>query len=304
MKDTELKNLTESGLIGVAVDPRYDRFEQALEVARLADEHGADFVSAPDHPYIPRELENWTLLSTLAARTENIAVLSNVASLALRPPAMLAKAAASLQVLTGGRAVLGLGAGGPLDQIAGFGAPRLTTGESVSALEEALRVIPHLWDPDARAPLTYEGKFYSLEQVRFGPVPSRPVPIWVGAFGPRMLALTGTLADGWIPTNYYLDLADVPGMQRRVDDAARRAGRDPARIRRVFNVIGSIQDTGPTQNGRTLVGPPKFWAEALRDYRDRLAFDSFVFWPNSGDRLAQARRFLIEVRPHLGPAFN
>jgi alkanesulfonate monooxygenase SsuD/methylene tetrahydromethanopterin reductase-like flavin-dependent oxidoreductase (luciferase family) len=299
-----MTDLTKPGLLGVAVDLMATHRDRAMEMTRLADEYHADFVSVPDHPYHPGELETWTMLATLAARTEHVAVASNVVSLQRRPPVLLAKAAASLQVISGGRVVLGVGAGEPDNPRASFGGPRLTIGEAVSSLEEGLGLIRRLWDPANRAPRSHDGKYYQLQEVEFGPVPARPVPIWVGAFGPRMLALTGRLGDGWLPTNYFLDLADVPGMQQRIDHAAEQAGRDPSRIRRVFNVMGEISDTAAPENGRRLVGPPSFWAEALRDYHDRLGFDSFTFWPVSGERISQVRRFFEQVRPQLGDLFR
>jgi alkanesulfonate monooxygenase SsuD/methylene tetrahydromethanopterin reductase-like flavin-dependent oxidoreductase (luciferase family) len=304
--DTQEADLhSKPGLLGLAVDLQARHRDRAIELARLADEYRADFVSVPDQPYDPGELETWTMLATLAARTEHVAVASNVVSLRRRPPAMLAKAAASLQVISGGRVILGIGAGDPpRDPRMSFGGLALSMGEAISALEEGLGLIRRLWDPDATGPRSHDGKYHQLEEVEFGPVPRPPVPVWVGAFGPRMLALTGRLGDGWLPTNYFLDLADVPGMQRRIDAAAEQVGRDPSQVRRVFNVMGEISDTAPVENGRRLVGPPRFWAEALRDYHERLGFDSFTFWPVSGERLGQVRRFFEQVRPQLGDAFQ
>lgn len=299
-----MTDLTRRGLLGVAVDLMARRRDRAMEMARLADAYRADFVSVPDHPYHPGELETWTMLTTLAARTEHVAVASNVVNLRRRPPVMLAKAVASLQVISGGRVVLGVGAGEADDPRRSFGGMQLTMGEAIAALEEGIGLIQRLWDPAASGPQSHDGKYHQLQPVEFGPVPAPPVPIWVGAFGRRMLALTGRLADGWLPTNYYLDLADVPGMQRRIDAAAQRAGRDPGQIRRVFNVMGEISDTAAVENGRRLVGPPSFWAEALRDYHDRLGFDAFTFWPVSGERISQVRRFFEEVRPQLGDMFQ
>ncbi len=280
-------------MIGIAIDSSVNRMDDAVTIAQVADSHEIDFVTVPDHPYVPKELEAWTLLTMLAARTQHVAVGTNVASLALRPPAMLIKAASTLSILTGGRVVLGLGAGGPLEPIAGFGGAARTVGESVAALEDALRMISGFWSGSSR----HDGPYYQFGHDRFGP-PQR-VPIWVGAFGPRMLALAGRYADGWLPTNAYLELADVPAMQQRVDDGARAAGRNPADVRRVFNVMGQISDTEPVQNGHRLVGPVGYWIETLTDYRDRLGFDSFVFWPVGGDRVAQTKTFLEEVRPRL-----
>jgi alkanesulfonate monooxygenase SsuD/methylene tetrahydromethanopterin reductase-like flavin-dependent oxidoreductase (luciferase family) len=303
--DTQTADLhTKPGLLGLAVDLRARDRERAMEMARLADEYRADFVSVPDQPYDPGELETWTMLTTLAAHTEHVAVASNVMSLQRRPPAMLAKAAATLQVISGGRTILGLGAGEPNDPRTSFGGPQLSVGEAIDALEEGLGLIRRLWDPAATGPQSHDGEYYQLPEVEFGPVPQPPVPIWVGAFGPRMLGLTGRLADGWLPTNYFLDLADVPGMQRRIDTAAGQAGREPRQVRRVFNVMGEISDTASLENGRTLVGPSGFWAEALRDYHERLGFDSFTFWPVSGERSSQVRRFFEEVRPQLGDRFQ
>jgi alkanesulfonate monooxygenase SsuD/methylene tetrahydromethanopterin reductase-like flavin-dependent oxidoreductase (luciferase family) len=297
-----MTSVTEPGLIGVAVDLMARHIDRALEVTALAERHRADFVSVPDHPYLAGELDTWTMLTLLAARTERIAVASNVTSLPLRPAPMLAKTAASLQVLSGGRTILGIGAGVPAGR--SFGADPWNADDAVSALEEALQLIRQLWRPGQQGEQSYQGRYYRVEGVRFGPVPSRPVPIWVGAFGPRMLELTGRDGDGWLPTNYYLDLADVPDMQRRIDQAAEGAGRGPTTIRRVFNVMGTITDEAPTENGRRLVGSASLWGEALNDYHDRLGFDGFTFWPVAGDRTEQVARFFEEVRPQLPAKFQ
>jgi alkanesulfonate monooxygenase SsuD/methylene tetrahydromethanopterin reductase-like flavin-dependent oxidoreductase (luciferase family) len=298
-----VSDLTRPGITGIALDSSLRRYEQALAVADLADRERIDLVTAPDHPYLPRELEVWTFLTTVAARTERVAVGTNVASVALRPAPMLAKAAATLQVVSNGRVALGVGAGGPLDQVNTFLPDELTTAESVTALEEALNLLRATGQPGPD-PLRIEGVHHRIEGARFGPQPDRPVPLWVGSFAPRTLRLTGQYADGWLPTNLYLELSDVPGMQARIDRAAHRAGRDPARIRRVFNVMGTISDDAERENGRRLVGPPGHWAEALTEYHERLGFDGFVFWSISGDPLEQAQRFVEEVRPELPKLFQ
>ncbi|GAB3436145.1 LLM class flavin-dependent oxidoreductase [Flindersiella endophytica] len=305
-----MSDLTRPGITGIALDSSLRGYEQALAVADLADHEHIDLVTAPDHPYLPRELEVWTFLTTVAARTQRVSVGTNVASAALRPAPMLAKAAATLQVISGGRTALGVGAGGPLDQVNTFLPAELTVKESVTALEEALHVLKTTAHPGGPDPLRIEGRHHRIEGARFGPQPDRPVPLWVGSFAPRTLHLTGQYADGWLPTNLYLDLADVPDMQARIDRAAHRAGRDPACIRRVFNVMGTITDDTDDadrtarENGRRLTGPPGHWVEALTDYHQRLGFDGFVFWPIAGDPLAQAQRFVKEVRPELPGVFQ
>ncbi|NDL59632.1 LLM class flavin-dependent oxidoreductase [Phytoactinopolyspora mesophila] len=289
--------MTQKSLFGVALAHTQRRFAETIETAQLADELGADLVTLADHPYVPNELETWTMLATLAAHTERVTLASNVVSLQLRAPAMLAKAAATLQFTSGGRFVLGLGSGDSGGS-ATFGGPSWTPGESVRALEEGVGLIRRLWQPGAG--VDHTGEFFTLSGTQVSPKPDPQVPIWIGSFGPKMLAVTGRHADAWLPTNAYLNLDDVPGMQRRIDDAAVAAGRDPAQIRRVFNIFGQITKDGEPENGRRLTGPVDYFVETLRDYRDRLGFDSFVFWP-SADRPEQTRLFLEEVRPELRP---
>ncbi len=119
--------------VGVFVVP--DAIDPELTVAQIvaADEVGLDVVGVQDHPYQRRLLDTWTLLSYVAARTDRVRLVPDVIDLPLRPPAMLAKAAVSLDVLSGGRVELGLGAGAFWDAIAAMGGPRRTPGESVDA---------------------------------------------------------------------------------------------------------------------------------------------------------------------------
>jgi Luciferase-like monooxygenase len=131
-----------------------------------------------------------------------------------------------------------------------------------------------------------------------GPPPARPIGIWLGVGRPRALALTGRLADGWVPSLGWATPDLVPGMQQRIDDAAQAAGRDPSEIRRVFNVSGRIVD-GPTRG--LLDGPPDHWIETLESFAGELGFDTFVFWP-AEEELAQLERFAGEVVPALSRA--
>lgn len=204
-----------------------------LRLAVLADELGFDVLGIQDHPYQRRFYDTWTLLSAIAARTSKIRLFPDVANLPLRPPAMLAKAAASLDILSGGRLELGLGAGGFWDAIVAYGGPRRTPGESVSALEEAIQVIRLLWSGEHG--IRYDGNFYQLKGAHSGPVPAHPIGLWIGAYRPRMLSLIGRLADGWVPSLGRLQPDDLRAAGERIDDAAKAAGRDPRSIRRVLN---------------------------------------------------------------------
>jgi alkanesulfonate monooxygenase SsuD/methylene tetrahydromethanopterin reductase-like flavin-dependent oxidoreductase (luciferase family) len=207
---------------------------RALEQAVNADAAGIDLIGIQDHPYQHRFHDAWTLIAAIAARTKRVTVFPDVANLPLRPPAMLAKAAASLDLLSNGRVELGLGAGGFWPAIKAMGGPDRTAGDSVSALEEAIEVIRLVWSGGRG--VRFDGRFYQLAGLNAGPPPAHPIGIWLGAYRPRMLALTGRAADGWVPSLGYLKADDMREASARVDDAARAAGRDPSAIRRVVNV--------------------------------------------------------------------
>ena len=206
---------------------------QALETAVVADRLDFDIVGVQDHPYQRRFFDMWTLLTAIAMRTSRITVFPDVANVPLRPPAMLAKAAASLDILSGGRLELGLGAGGFWEGIKAYGGPARTPGESVGALEEAIQVIRLLWS--GQHGVRFDGKYYQLAGAHSGPVPAHPIGLWLGAYRPRMLSLVGRLADGWVPSLGYVQPQDLIEANKRIDEAARVAGRDPRSIRRVLN---------------------------------------------------------------------
>ncbi|MEU8197713.1 LLM class flavin-dependent oxidoreductase [Microbispora amethystogenes] len=226
--------------------------------AVLADELGLDVIGVQDHPYQPSFLDTWTLLSVLAARTERVRLFPDVANLPLRPPAVLARAAASLDILSGGRVELGLGAGAFWDGVAAMGGPRRDPGDAVEALEEAVAVLRALWTPGEGVRL--DGRHYRLEGARPGPFPPHPIGLWIGAYKRRMLELTGRLGDGWVPSSGYAAPEDLGAMTAILDAAAERAGRDPAGIRRVYNIEGRF--SGAAGEG-FLNGPPAVWAEQL-----------------------------------------
>jgi alkanesulfonate monooxygenase SsuD/methylene tetrahydromethanopterin reductase-like flavin-dependent oxidoreductase (luciferase family) len=219
---------------GCFIIPDATQPQRALGLASLADALGFDLIGVQDHPYQRRFYDAWTLLSAIAARTKRIAVFADVSNLPLRPPAMLAKAAASLDLISGGRVDMGLGAGAAWDAIKAMGGPVRTPGESVAALEEAIQVIRLMWSGARGA--RFDGTFYQLAGVNAGPVPAHPVGIWIGAYKPRMLALVGRLADGWVPSLGYLKPAELTEAHARVDEAAVAAGREPRDIRRILNV--------------------------------------------------------------------
>jgi alkanesulfonate monooxygenase SsuD/methylene tetrahydromethanopterin reductase-like flavin-dependent oxidoreductase (luciferase family) len=252
---------------------------------------GLDLVGIQDHPYQRRFLDTFSLLAFIAARTDRIKLAPDVANVPLRHPAMLAKAAATIDVLSNGRFVLPVGAGGFWDAIAAMGGPRRTPKESVDALEEAIAIIREAWS--GQSSVTYAGEHYQVKGFKPGPPPAHPIGIWVGAYGPRMVRMTGRLADGWLPSVPRLPLEEVPPRQQAIDEAAKAAGRDPSSITRAAHVGGEITTGG--SNG-FLRGPARQWVDDLRRLHEEYRFDTFIFW-GEGDPDDQLRRFAQDVVP-------
>ncbi len=265
--------------------PAAETLDRIRELVRAADEAALDVVGVQDHPYQRRFLDTWSLIPALLAVTQRVTFFTDVANLPLRPPAVMAKAAASLDVLSGGRFELGLGAGGFPDVIAGMGGPRRTPGESVEALDEAIDVIRLMWSGERS--VSFDGEHYTLDGARPGPPPAHPIGIWVGAFRPRMLRLVGRKADGWLPSLGVLSRDELRAGNELIDAAARKAGRDPRSIRRILNLQGVIGDEpAPPRSslpvgylaGEPLAGPPEWWVETLGGFVAD-GFDTLVFWP-------------------------
>jgi alkanesulfonate monooxygenase SsuD/methylene tetrahydromethanopterin reductase-like flavin-dependent oxidoreductase (luciferase family) len=273
---------------GVFITPVADQPAQVLELAKLADLVGLDLVTFQDHPYQARFLDTWTLLSVIAGQTTNVKLAPNVANLPLRPPFMLARSVATLDILSGGRAELGLGSGAFWDAIAAAGGPRLTPGEGVDAVAEALEVIRATWDTSARS-IRHDGEHYRVNGAHPGPAPVHDVEIWLGAYKKRMLALTGAKADGWLPSQAYAGPEALPAMNAAIDDAAEAAGRRPTEIRRLYNVNGSFGN-----GGGFLQGAPADWAEQLAELTLSTGISAYILSVASDGEL---RRFAEEVAP-------
>jgi FAD/FMN-containing dehydrogenase len=254
-----------------------------VDLAVLSERLGFDLVTFQDHPYQPGFLDTWTLMAWVAARTQTIHVSANVLNLPLRPPAVTARAAASLDLLSGGRFELGLGAGAFWDAIEAMGGRRLTAGQGVDALSEAIDVIRGIWDADERAPLRLSGEYYSVNGAKRGPSAAHDIPIWLGALKPRMLRLIGRKADGWLPSLAYLKPGDFVAGNATIDGAATDAGRDPREIRRLVNIgpdvgVEQLFDLAIENGVGTFIlasDDPgtlqRFAAETIPDLRERVA---------------------------------
>lgn len=233
-------------LFGSFITPSAQRPHDAVELARHSERAGLDLATFQDHPYQPAFLDTWTLMSYAAAVTSRIRLSGNVMNLPLRQPAVLARSVASLDLLSGGRIELGLGAGSFWDAIEAMGGRRLAPGESVEALAEAIDVIRAIWAAGERGGVRLPGKHYRVAGAKRGPAPAHDVGIWVGAYKPRMLHLVSAKADGWLPSLSYLKRgpAELAELNEVIDEAAAGAGRDPRAIRRLLNIGGNA---GPEQ---------------------------------------------------------
>jgi alkanesulfonate monooxygenase SsuD/methylene tetrahydromethanopterin reductase-like flavin-dependent oxidoreductase (luciferase family) len=161
----------------------------------------------------------------------------------LRLPALTAKMAETLQRLSNGRLILGLGAGSSDQEMHSFGIDPPTAGAKVTGLEESVRIIQALWTEPA---VTFAGRLHRVNDARIEPKPDQPIPVWLGAFGDRALDLTGRLADGWIPSYGYAPPQVVVVMRDKVLAAAETAGRDPGAVTCAYHLEARVGTAVPS----------------------------------------------------------
>ena len=235
-----------------------------LDLATTADANGLDLFTVADHVYFGDRLDAYTTVGFALGRTSRISGLVAVTCLPTRPAPLVARTITSLSALSGGRVVLGIGAGFIWDMISKLGVPQLTPGAAVRAMEEAITLIKALCGgPD---PVTFDGDFYQVYGLDPAPVP--PPPVWTGSVGPRSLAVTGRAADGWVPSRGSDWLSTLYRESRpRIDEAAVAAGRDPSAIVDIFNFGGRITPSPLAQtrgeDGRWIGGSATQWIEEM-----------------------------------------
>lgn len=271
---------------GTFLTPRNDPPRHVVELAEASEEAGMDLVTFQDHPYQPRFHDTWTLLSFVGASTATIRLAANVHNLPMRHPAVLARSAASLDLLTGGRFELALGAGAFWDAVAAMGGPRRSPGEAVDALIEAIAVIRGIWDVDAETRLEVAGEHYRVAGAKRGPRPAHDIEIWIGGYQPRMLEVVGAHADGWLPTLGRLDRRRIDVFNQSIDDAAAAAGRSPSDVRRLVNVSGEFAD----RRQGFLAGPTGQWVEELTDLAIGRGFATFILATDDRDTIEKFGR--------------
>jgi alkanesulfonate monooxygenase SsuD/methylene tetrahydromethanopterin reductase-like flavin-dependent oxidoreductase (luciferase family) len=237
---------------------------EVLQCAAQADRDGLDLFTVADHPYFGNRLDAYATLGFILGRTSDIVGVATVTNLPSRPAPVLARTITSLSALSRGRVVLGIGAGGSWDAIATLGVPRLSPASSVRAMEEAIILVKAL--SSGGDPVTFNGEFYQVSGI--DPAPVATPPIWTGAIGPKSLAVTGRLADGWVP-GYAADWLSPRYHESRpvIDEAAVAAGRDPAEISTIYNFGGRITRSplSPARDGdgRWIGGSVEQWVDEL-----------------------------------------
>jgi probable F420-dependent oxidoreductase len=280
-------------LFGLNVSPSAAAGSDPLADAKRAEDLGFDFVSANDHLHGPDpRYETWTMLSWIAARTSRIRVATRVLGVPYRHPPVVAKMAETLDRLSGGRLILGLGAGASDEEFHALGLAVPPPRDKVDGLEEAIRVMRGLWSDRT---FTLDGRLYRTDNAELEPKPDHRIPIWLGTFGNRALALTGRLADGWIPSIAFAPPERARGMRDRVLKAASEAGRDPDEITCIYNLEIRVDEKAEPQPS-VVSGPPDAVAKELLRFR-LIGFTGFNFIPFGPDRVEQAERLAREVIP-------
>jgi alkanesulfonate monooxygenase SsuD/methylene tetrahydromethanopterin reductase-like flavin-dependent oxidoreductase (luciferase family) len=268
-------------------------WDDPVAFARRAEALGFGFVSLSDHPGgQDPSYETWTLLTWIAAATSTIGIATKVLCLPFRPPALTAKMAETLHRLSGGRLILGLGGGFSDEEMAAFGLGQRSPREKVDGLEEAIHIMRGLWSQPS---FTYKGRIYQTDSADIEPKPATPIPIWLGTFGDRALALTGRLADGWIPSYGYAPPERAVVLRDKMLRAAADAGRDPAEITCAYHVQFHVGE--PQDDPSIISGPPAQVADRLRSLTD-LGFTTLNLSPVGPDPARQ----LTLLAPHILPA--
>jgi len=266
-----------------------------LQLAGMAETFGLDYVGIQAPAYRAEDYDLWTLLTAIGMATKSINLFALMPELPHYSPALWARAAASLDLLTNGRVEIAIGDGAAADPFATKGRMQLGKAERSAALAEAIHLMRLMWGRDPS--VAFDGKFWQLAAVQPGPAPSRRIGIWLGANQPDDVALAGRLADGWIPNHYpVIKRGDLEKMCRQLDQALATAGRQPDEVQRIWHISGTINDM---ESDIPFQGSAQQWAESLAELSLELGIDTFLLMESAegGDAEAQLERFAREVIP-------
>jgi len=285
----------------IAVDKgRYGtpRWGDISQMARHAEEIGFDSVWIEDHLLFRQEgrasqgvWEGWAVIAAIAAVTSRVEIGPLVSCMSFRNPAHLAKLADTIEEISGGRLILGVGAGWHEAEYRAFGYP---FDHRVSRFEEGLRIVHGLL---RKGKVDFVGRYHEARECELrprGPRPGGP-PILIGSIGARMLGLLARYADLWNAyfTHTKNHPAGVAPLRDRVDAACREAGRDPATLGRTAAVFvdmapgsGASPPLPAHWSFGPLAGPPERLAEELRAYaREGIAHVQLWLEPNTLESL-------------------
>jgi alkanesulfonate monooxygenase SsuD/methylene tetrahydromethanopterin reductase-like flavin-dependent oxidoreductase (luciferase family) len=271
---------------GIGLETGVHQVREMLRHARLADEAGLDVVSVSDHPYFAERVDAYAALGFVLGATSSITGVVIMTNLLSRPAPILARTVTGLSAISGGRVVLGIGAGGMEEEIVALGVPRLSPGARIRALEEAIVLVRAL--SGGGDPVTFDGEFYQVTGLT--PAAAPTPPIWIGAGGPKGLAVTGRRADGWIPPH----LADwrsplVAGSRPIIDEAAASMGRNPTDVDTIYNVSGRLARVPLPETrddeGRWIGGGVTQWVEELTLAVLELGAAAFIYLVAPGDSI-------------------
>jgi phthiodiolone/phenolphthiodiolone dimycocerosates ketoreductase len=224
-----------------------------LQRALRAEELGFDFLWVPDHlsDIQPASAiyDAWTVLAYIGARTDKVMLGSGVTDIQRMHPAKTASTVASLDNLTGGRAILGIGAGEVMNTKP-YGIEWESAQTRISRLREYIEVVQTLWSSSYDKQVGYAGKFYNFKEAHLSLPPFRKPrpPVYIGAFSSNsMLEIAGELADGWYPGAFFSQRA-FREKAKVIHDAASRAGRRPGAIDLIANVPVVFADDNETMS--------------------------------------------------------
>jgi alkanesulfonate monooxygenase SsuD/methylene tetrahydromethanopterin reductase-like flavin-dependent oxidoreductase (luciferase family) len=277
---------------------------ESVQLIVQADRDGLDLFTGADHPYFGDKLDAYAMLSFLLGRTGRITGVVTVSNLPCRPAPVLARTITSLSTLSGGRVILGIGAGAIWDMIVKLGVHRLDPGSAVRAMEEAITLIREL--SGGGGPVTFDGEFYRVSALDPADVPAPR--IWTGSGGPKSLAVTGRLADGWLPPRASdWHSAFYRESRPHIDEAAAAVGRDPAQVITIFNFPGRITPeplaTTRGEDGRWIGGSAEQWADELTTAVFEHHAGGFIFRTTDGTPATDAvARWANEIVPRVREA--